>query len=91
MSFGITNNNKGKVASLRGRGPAEDVVATQIDDHPHLAPTVLTVLKRERDVMVRNLASTRAKDYAEYLNWLGRIEGLDIAISHTEAQAKKLG
>lgn len=71
--------------------PGPDVVAMQRDDHPRLAASLLTVLERERKIMAESMATVRAKDYAEYLNRLGQIEGLDIAISHAKAQASKLG
>lgn len=73
---------------LRGQ---PEVVATQVDDHPRLALTVLTVLERERKILIEQLASVRAKDYAEYLGRFCQIDGLNIAISHVKEQAKKLG
>lgn len=68
-----------------------ELVTMSRDDHPRLAASLLTVLERERKIMAESMATVRAKDYAEYLNRLGQIEGLDIAISHTKAQASKLG
>lgn len=72
-------------------GRPNEVFTAQRDDHPRLAATVLTVLERERKIMADNLVAVRAKDYSEYLNRLGQIEGLDIAISHAKDVAKKLG
>lgn len=72
-------------------GRPNEVVAMQVDDHPRLAASLLTILERERKIMAESMATVRAKDFAEYLNRLGQIEGLDIAISHTKAQASKLG
>jgi len=68
-----------------------DVVAMQTPDHPRLVGTVLSTLERERDTLVQQLASVRAKDYAEYLGRFSQIDGLNIAISHIKEAAKKLG
>lgn len=67
------------------------VVTMQTSDHPRLAATVLTTLERERKILIDQLASVRAKDYAEYLGRFCQIDGLNIAISHVKEQAKKLG
>lgn len=71
--------------------PFPEPTASTHDDHPRLALTVLTVLERERKILIDQLASVRAKDYAEYLGRFSQIDGLNIAISHVKEQAKKLG
>lgn len=68
----------------------QDVVTAITQDHPRLAATVLTALERERKILIDQLASVRAKDYAEYLGRFCQIDGLNIAISHVKAQAEKL-
>ena len=71
--------------------PPQDVVVEQTSDHPRLVNTVLGTLERERASLVEQLASVRAKDYAEYLGRFSQIDGLNIAISHIKEAAKKLG
>ena len=70
--------------------PPQDVFE-QTSDHPRLVNTVLGTLERERASLVEQLASVRAKDYAEYLGRFSQIDGLNIAISHIKEAAKKLG
>ena len=71
--------------------PPQDVFVEQTSDHPRLVSTVLGTLERERASLVEQLASVRAKDYAEYLGRFSQIDGLNIAISHIMEAAKKLG
>lgn len=71
--------------------PPQDVFVEQTSDHPRLVNTVLGTLERERASLVEQLASVRAKDYAEYLGRFSQIDGLNIAISHIKEAAKKLG
>jgi hypothetical protein len=63
----------------------------QVTDHPRLVSTVLSTLERERAMLIEQLASVRAKDYAEYLGRFSQIDGLNIAISHIKEAAKRLG
>ena len=63
----------------------------QTSDHPRLVNTVLATLERERAGLVEQLASVRARDYAEYLGRFSQIDGLNIAISHIKEAAKILG
>jgi len=69
---------------------AGDVVTTQRDDHPHLATTVVSILKRERALIAEQLAKGSVKDYPTYREIVGRIDGLDIAISHAQQVQKRL-
>lgn len=50
-------------------------------DHPALAQTLVRELQKTREERVRMLVKSPAKDYAEYQNRCGVIEGLDIAIA----------
>lgn len=79
MAFGTAGTNP------------NDVVHMQTQDHPRLVGTVLSTLESERAGLVEQLASVRAKDYAEYLGRFSQIDGLNIAISHIKDAAKKLG
>ena len=63
----------------------------RVTDHPRLVSTVLSTLDRERAMLIEQLASVRAKDYAEYLGRFSQIDGLNIAISHIKEAAKRLG
>lgn len=50
-------------------------------DHPALAQTLVRELQKIRDERVRTLVKSPAKDFAEYKERCGVIEGLDIAIA----------
>lgn len=69
------------------RMPAE-VLATAYGDHPGLPRLMITTLQKQRDDLLQNLPS--AKDWADFRNRVGQLDGLDIAINFANEAMKKL-
>jgi len=59
-------------------------------DHHRLAMTLMQMLQAQRDQAAALLVKKSAKDYADYTNACGRIDGLDIAISLCKQQQERL-
>ena len=78
-----------------GRARPRELIGTEpvtefMGDHDRLSRSLLQILKNERESHVAALAKGGPKDFAEYRNRVGVIEGLDIAISRCEEAQKQL-
>jgi hypothetical protein len=84
VSFG-RSSTQNRASSLS----ENEMVTLHQPDHPRLAINLLTILQRERDIRVKTLIESVAKDYADYRQCCGVIEGLDIAIAAAKAAKDK--
>ena len=76
---------------ITGRPLQHEAARFTSTDHPALAQTLVRELQKIRDERVHTLVKSPAKDFAEYQNRCGVIEGLDIAIavaSHVDTKLK---
>lgn len=75
----------------RPRGYAEiEPVKEFMGDHIRLSGTLLNLLRQERAEAAAALVAGGVKDFAEYRNRCGFIEGLDVAIALCEQSQKQL-
>jgi hypothetical protein len=59
-------------------------------DHHRLATSLLATLEQEREGHAAALVKGGPKDFADYRNRVGLIEGLDIAIAHCKTVQSRL-
>lgn len=75
----------------RPRGVVEvDPVREFMGDHHRLAGSLLSLLKTERATAADALVKGGPKDFAEYRNRVGFVEGLDNAIALCEMAQRQL-
>ena len=75
----------------RPRAPIGPEPVTEfMGDHDRLSRSLLKVLQNERESHAAALAKGGPKDFAEYRNRVGVIEGLDIAIGHCQEVQRQL-